>query len=418
MIRHTVLSFVMVCCMSLFNTYAQAQTDTLTLYDLLKKVEAENPELKSKSTVIKSIKEKERQAEVLPNPMLEIESAETLIRLSEKVELGGKRQAKIGATKLNSHYAELLYDIQRQDLFLLAFERYISVISLGQQLNIAKEQERRYDTFLKMVKKQVQSGRLAAAEQTRAEIQLLRSTFEIEEIEHEYEESLSRLSMLYDKTGHSLPLTVELLPIPSHNLTELQEHDEDFLNRNKSYQLLRLSQAQVKQQVTIEKSLAFQDPTVSVGIRKTNGSESTSLVAGIGIPLSLFDRNKGNIEAASFRYDEWDDLLTAEKNEIMVSYEHAFHHAHLLQKEVDLLINMIVPKTKQVYEQVTNGYLQGTYTYLDVLNSQEEWVQSQKSLIDLLGTYWTTIAKLELILGHSLDHQLPDLFSQTKGDII
>ena len=43
-----------------------------------------------------------------------------------------------------------------------------------------------------------------------------------------------------------------------------------------------------------------------------------------------------------------------------------------------------------------------------------DWISSQETLVKVLGNYWKTVAKLEVILGHSLDHQLPQLFAQTK----
>lgn len=86
----------------------------------------------------------------------------------------------------------------------------------------------------------------------------------------------------------------------------------------------------------------------------------------------------------------------------------------MLQAEAELLINKIIPKTKWIYEEVNAGYLQGKYAYLDALNAEQDWMKAQESLIEVLGNYWNTIARLEIILGHSLEHQLPKLFSQTK----
>lgn len=175
-----------------------------------------------------------------------------------------------------------------------------------------------------------------------------------------------------------------------------------------------IGQNQAKHQIQVEKSLGSQDPVLSAGVKKDNGTDTTSFVAGIGFPLGFFDQNKGNIESASFKAKEWGSIIQAERNSILVTYEHTFHHAHLLQEEADLLTEKIIPKTKSIYKQVNQGYLQGKYAYLDVLNAQQDWISSQETLVKVLGNYWKTVAKLEVILGHSLDHQLPQLFAQTK----
>lgn len=428
MIRHLLLGLFIAGALGMPQIYAKEHSNTLTLSELLQKVEARNPELQAKKSAIQTTQAKEGQAKVLPNPELDLEfeniygsgqtqeldSAETTLRFSEKLEWGGKRGARIKAAQIQTQLSELEFEINKQQIFLTSFERYVSVISEGQRLAIAKNQQAIHKKFVETVKKQVQSGRLPQAEQSRSEVQLLRSTFEIEKVAHEYKESLSKLSMLYNETGHIQPLSVETIPIPSHNLNELKAHAEDFLPENKSYQLLLLSRDQAKHQIQVEKSLGSQDPVLSAGVKKDNGSDTTSFVAGIGIPLALFNQNKGNIESASFKVQEWDSIIQAEKNNILVMYEHTFHHAHLLQEEADLLIEKIIPKTKSIYEQVNTGYLQGKYAYLDVLNAQQDWINAQESLVDVLSNYWNTVARLEVILGHSLDHQLPQLFAQTK----
>lgn len=431
MIRHVILGLFIAGVVGLSPIYTSNYVTTLTLSELFQKVDAQNPALQAQKKAIQAAQSKERQAEVMPNPVLELEteniygsgqsqrldSAETILRVSEKLERGGKREARIRSAQLQTNLSELEFEIMKQQIFLTAFEQYVSVISNGQRLAIAKEQQAIYREFVETVNTQVQAGRLPQAEYARSELQLLRSTFEIEKAEHEYNESLSKLSVLYNETGHIPPLSVDAIPLCSANLNELNTHVEDVLLENKRYLLLLRYQEQANHQIQVEKSLGSQDSLVSVGLKKDNGSDTTSFVAGIGIPLALFDQNKGTIEASSLKAQEWASTIQTEKNTILVTYEHTFHHAHLLQEEATLLIEKIIPKTKSIYEEVTAGYRHGKYAYLDVLNAQQDWIDSQKTLIDVLGTYWKTVAQVEVILGHSLDHQLPTLFAQTKENI-
>lgn len=428
MIRHIVLGLLVAGSLGDPQIYAKEHPINLTLSELFQKIEDQNPMLQAKKTAIKTAQAKEIQAKAFPNPELDLESenidelgqenglsnAETTLRLSEKLEWGGKRRARKKAAQIQTQSAKLEFEIEKQQVLLTAFERYIAVISKAQRLGITKGQQTIHKKFVQTVKKQVRAGRLPHSEQSRAEVQLFRSTFEIEKAEHEYKKSLSRLSVLYNETGHTRPLNVEAIPIPSHNLDELKAHDEEFLSQNKSYQLLLIERDQAKHQIQVEKSLGRQDPVLSAGVKKDNSSDTTTYVAGIGIPLALFDRNKGNIKSAEFRVKEWNSIVEAEKNKILVTYDHTFHHAQLLQEEADLLIKKILPKTKLIYEQVTRGYLQGKSAYLDVLAVQQDWIMAQEALVQVLEDYWNAVARLEVIMGHPLNHQLPQLFAKTK----
>lgn len=428
MYRHIMLGVLLAMSMGVSHIQAQEEKSELTLQLLFKKVELTNPGLKSKKTAIKSAQAKRQQAGVLPNPTAGLESenilgsgetnsfdsAETTLRLSEKIERGGKRKARRKAADLKHQYAFLEYELSKQRLFLTAFDRYINVIAQEQRVIIAKEQKKLHQQFTKIVGKQVQSGRLPKAELTRAQILLIKSSLDIKKAEHEYSENLSWLSMLWNETGHIQSLGVESLPVPSHNLEEPRVHAKDVIENNMGRKLILNQRDQAKQLITLEKSLSSQDSVISGGIRQNNDSKTTSFVAEVGFPLALFNQNKGNIKSAQFQSEGWDYRLIDYENELKLTYDHTFHHAHLLQNEATILTSKVLPKTKSVYQQIQQGYLQGKYAYLDVINAQREWVEAQEQLVTVLGEYWKTIAQLELILGHGLDHQLPNLFLQTK----
>lgn len=428
MIRYMLFGLLVAGFLGIHQVYAKEQTTTLTLSKLLQKVALQNPELEAKRIAIQIAQAKEIQAKVIPNPEFELESenmygsgqtkglnsAETTLQFSKKLESRGKRPARIKASQLQTRAAKLEFEIDKQQVFLTAFETYIEAISEGQRLAIIKDQQAIHQKFVETVKKQVQSGRLPRAEQDRAEVQLLQSTFEVEKGAQVYRKQLSKLYILFNDTKHNQPLNPISIPIPPHNLSEQTPPTENLLAQNKSYQLLLLYREQAKSQIQIEKSLGKQDLVLSAGIKKDNSSDTSSFIAGIGMPLALFDQNKGSIQSASFKIQEWDAIIQAEKNNILTTHTNTFHHARLLQAEAELLINKIIPKTKWIYEEVNAGYLQGKYAYLDALNAEQDWMKAQESLIEVLGNYWNTIARLEIILGHSLEHQLPKLFSQTK----
>jgi cobalt-zinc-cadmium efflux system outer membrane protein len=51
-------------------------------------------------------------------------------------------------------------------------------------------------------------------------------------------------------------------------------------------------------QVTVQQRLAIPNLTAQIGVRQLRVASGPAIVAGIGIPLPLFDRNRGNIAAA------------------------------------------------------------------------------------------------------------------------
>lgn len=50
--------------------------------------------------------------------------------------------------------------------------------------------------------------------------------------------------------------------------------------------------------LAVQRKAAIPDVTAQFGIRRLEWDDATALVAGVSVPLHLFDRNKGNIAAA------------------------------------------------------------------------------------------------------------------------
>jgi cobalt-zinc-cadmium efflux system outer membrane protein len=63
--------------------------------------------------------------------------------------------------------------------------------------------------------------------------------------------------------------------------------------------------------VRVERTRAVPDLTVSGGVRRSRADDSTAFVAGISIPLPVFDQNRGNITAAQAELQAAEARLTA-----------------------------------------------------------------------------------------------------------
>lgn len=53
-----------------------------------------------------------------------------------------------------------------------------------------------------------------------------------------------------------------------------------------------------RRRLRIERTRAVPDVTVSAGIRRFSGDDSTVLVAGVSLPIPVFDQDRGTITAA------------------------------------------------------------------------------------------------------------------------
>ena len=63
----------------------------------------------------------------------------------------------------------------------------------------------------------------------------------------------------------------------------------------------------------------------------------------------------------------------------------------------------ILPSAKQVLDAVKEGYREGEFSLLDMLEAQSTLYESQESYVRSLGQYHHAVIDLERLLGRDLD---------------
>jgi cobalt-zinc-cadmium efflux system outer membrane protein len=81
---------------------------------------------------------------------------------------------------------------------------------------------------------------------------------------------------------------------------------------------VRVAEAQrsaAERRIDVQRTQVRPDINASVGIRRFEAEDATALTFGISMPLPLFDRNRGNIEAAQAEFRAADARLMSARQE-------------------------------------------------------------------------------------------------------
>ncbi len=72
--------------------------------------------------------------------------------------------------------------------------------------------------------------------------------------------------------------------------------------------------------------------------------------------------------------------------------------------EAKLLLEEVAPAARFAMEAARSGYEQGKYGYIEVLDAQRSFFETEFQLIDSLLNYHRSVAELERLLGRPLNH--------------
>lgn len=175
----------MLCLLLASATDAQA-SQVLSLPQALTAAFAQNPELAAAGREIGIADGERRQAGLLPNPELawEVEdtrrdTSTTTVTLSQPLELGGKRGARLAVAGAGQAIAQLDLERQRNALRADVVQAFHAALRAQTALELAQQSQALTERGLRVVQGRVTAGQSSPVEATRAQVQLAQAQAEV-----------------------------------------------------------------------------------------------------------------------------------------------------------------------------------------------------------------------------------------------
>ena len=162
------------------------------------------------------------------------------------------------------------------------------------------------------------------------------------------------------------------------------------------------------------------DLELGVGWRRLEdgdgGAGADAFVFAAGLPLPLFDRNQGARQAAlherNAATDERRGVELALERELAALYSD-LARAHAQAKAIE---NTILPAANKAFEISREGYLQGRFGYLDLLDAQRTLFETRGKYVENLRIYHQAVADIERLTSVDPDVNLLHKKGATEHD--
>ncbi len=369
-------------------------TGVLTLRDVLMLSVSRSPELHVYPYELRAADARTLQAGVLPNPELAIEveelagsgdrsgfdAAETTVRIDQPIELGGKRMKRKHVAQLDRELTEWDYESARLDVIREATQAFVAVLAAQDRVVLAGKLVELSRQAQAAVAQRVEAGRDSPVDELRASVVLSMSRIEQQKAEKTLAAARHKLAAvwggkadLFERISGDLyqisppsppgdPLSA-IATNPDVGRWETQEHRQRAVLR-------------------LEKANAVPDVTVGGGVQRFEETDDSAMVVGLSVPVPLFDRNQGGIREAVAELAKTCRQREAAQVRTLASLSAAVSAMSAAYEEATTLRNDVLPKAEQAFEAARDGYQQGKFDYLYVLDTQRTLFETQAGYID------------------------------------
>lgn len=408
-------------CFGLFTTNLPAAEDeeprgAITLAHALDAALAINPELVASRHDLNAAQARTVQASKRLNPELSVElenfaggganqgtkSLESTLSFSQVVELGGKRDLRRSIAEADSEAVAL--DIRAQQLDLLAevTRKYIDVVAAQERARYAEENVGLAQKTLDAIASRVKAARSPVAEESRARIALTRAQIERQQATLNLETARSALALSWGTEPKFSSASADLfafVPIaPFEQLAAKIERTPDILRFASEARMrdaeLSLARAQTRRNV------AF-----TLGVRNFRETGDNALVAGFSLPLAVHDRNQGNIGEARARRAQLDAQRQASMTRTLGALYALYREAAAAKERALALRDQALPQARDALTQTQYGYERGRFSYLELLTSQQDFLEISEAAVDAAADHHRLIAEVERLTSEPLTTQ-------------
>ena len=375
----------------------------------------QNPELKTFTLEIRARQARAVQAGLWKNPELGIESenfagsgalqgfksTETTITLRQRIELAGKPSKRVSVAKKQTELTLWQYQSRKLDIFTRVVIAFNKVLAAQKEVALRKEILSLNQEFQAQIAKRVKAGRTSPAALARAQVETARAQVTLLAGQNRLIAAKKELSVLlggkelsFKGVQGRLEATIAL---PS--LNKLQK----LLDQNPRLTLWESVKSQRKALYVLAKAQAIPDPQISLGWRRLNESGDQAWVAGLSLPLPLFDRNQGAVQEARIRINQTELQKQTERLALQSQLQQNYQSLVTAQQMIRTLKNRIIPQAQQAFTTINQGYRQGKFGFLDVLDARRTLFSARQNYVQQLAEFQTIRAQIENLIAQSLE---------------
>jgi cobalt-zinc-cadmium efflux system outer membrane protein len=373
-----------------------------------------NPGLAASAHDVLAAEGNARQAGALPNPEFEIEAddfggtdtrkgfdgATTTASLSQQIELGGKRSKRQSVARAEARLTGWECEAARLDVLTRTKQAFVDVLAAQGHVALAEASLALAEDVRKSAAERVKAGKVPELEETKATVEVASAGIARDRAKRGLEVARKVLVANWGSVTPRFTNAVGSLD----DIGDAGSLDSFAAAVERAPEVARWSDVRLAatESLRLAKVQRVPDITVNVGVSRSEEDGTHAAVAGIALPLPLFDRNAGGIAAAQHV------VMAAEQKEraarLLAATSLAEIHGRLdtARSEAVAIRDGLLPAAQKAFDAAQIGYRAGKYGHLEVLDTQRTLNEARTRYLEALADYHKAAADLERLTGTPL----------------
>ena len=348
----------------------------------------ETPATTEAGALLDAAEARARQARVRPNPTLALDAenafgsgpfsgydnAETTLSITQDLELWGRRTARINAARADAGTASLRRDLAVVDAAGRLALVYADAEAAERRATLAEENLSLTLADARAALVLVEEGREPLLRGIQGESEAAAARAGLDEAIAERDAAFARLTAVAILAEPVTTIDVSLLDLAP--ATALSPTDQ-----TPTVRVAEAERSAAESRIAVERTRSRPDVSASVGLRRYEAEDATALTFGLSLPLPLFDRNRGNIEAAQADFRAADARLMTARQEAQADRAAAQARLRASVSRVNAA-DAGVTSAEEAYRLSRIGFEAGRISQLELRATRTALVNARTAAVD------------------------------------
>lgn len=296
--------------------------------------------------------------------------------IGQTILTAGKRRKRVDVAKQALLVAGSDLQNFKRQLAMELRQRYWTAALAAAQARLARVMLSQFDDTLRLNETRFQQGEISGLERTRLQTERLRFWNDSQQADLDLQNAKSAiLELLAAPQGTRFDVVD---PLPTHVLQlPVGELIQQAVASRPDLEAQRQALTQQQREVSYQKSLAVPDVTVAAGYKRNFGVDSP--VLNVQVPLPIFNRNQGGIDAAEAQRERQRQLIEKQRLQVEREVKQASDTLSTQQRRAQEISGTYAPQAQKALDIAVESYRLGSLDLLQLLDAERVYRDTQRT---------------------------------------
>ncbi len=332
-------------------------------------------------------------------PFTNIDSTQWTLWYAQPIERGGSRDARTRAAEVEVDLAELDRALLANEVAVRATAAFWRALAAQNELELSRSVERMAREFHATVKERVAAGKVSPVEEAKYAVAWASARLDRTAAERASETARLDLARTWAGDAEFGDVVGEFgAVVAPEPLERLRERVADGARTH------RLESEALRNRAAVERArAAARSPwSLQLGVRRFEAGNDSAGVLSFSAPLPVFDRGHDAITAARERLRRGEHDLETTRLQLDEQLARAWARMRVAHEEVAALEDGVLEEARWVFEAVDEGYREGKFELLDVLDAQRTHFDLRARHMRAVASYHLATTEIDYLIGGTL----------------